>query len=83
MSATAHGSSHPFPARRPPRCLPRQSFYVILRNPDGFIETAICGHVPVIHAHEPTVTAAAPANPPLLKEQCEPPPNGGILGISG
>ena len=61
----------------------RGPLHVSPRSPDGFIEAAIRRHMPVVDTDEPTVTAAAPANPPLFEEQREPPPNGGIFGIRG
>jgi hypothetical protein len=52
------------------------------RAPDSIVEAVIRSNVSVIDAHEPMVAAAAPANSPLFKEQCEPPPNGSIFGVS-
>ena len=74
----ADGSGRPFAARRPRQCI-----HVSLRDPDGFVEAGIGGNVSVIHAHEPTVPAAAPTDSPFFKERCEPPPNSGIVGVSG
>jgi hypothetical protein len=61
----------------------RGSLHVSPRKPDGFVEAAIRRDMPVVDTDEPTVTAAAPANPSLFKQQCEPPPDGGIFGIGG